>query len=192
MSFYTAVGCGEGKGGYCNEIIDDHLYYIRAPVVELGPTAIIIMKRQNKDSSWSWEVSLWSLKLTDSVLLPQTILLLPTLTWRKYRYFCSCRQGVKEHHGDTCSHRPTVRPRKGSPVNPNKEMKTKIQRIRSPLRCPEFQSLLAGPRKGASSIENAVTWKLVDTSSKSTYTRSLMHSYTKSYLTFCYCFSYST
>lgn len=106
-----------------------------------------------------------------------------------HRYFCSRRQGVKEHHGDTCSHRPSVRPRKGSPVNPNKEMKTKIQRISSPLWCPESQNLLARPRKGASSIEDAVTWKLVDTSSKSTSTRSRMHSYTKSYLTFCYCFS---
>lgn len=79
-----AAQCGEGKEGYCNEIINDYFYYIRAQIVDQGPTALIMAERQNKEKlPHSRGLSLVS-KLTDFVLPSQTFWLLTALTWRKY------------------------------------------------------------------------------------------------------------
>lgn len=40
-----AAGLREGKQGYCNEVINDHLYYIRTLVMDQGPTALIKVER---------------------------------------------------------------------------------------------------------------------------------------------------
>lgn len=55
-----AAQCREKKEGYCNEIINDHFYSIRPLVMDQDPTALIMVERQNKDSSLTQEVLVWS------------------------------------------------------------------------------------------------------------------------------------